>query len=228
MTKLITLIKSSRPKNHKTLSINHDSELPDGLLDEFMSIANFSNPNNPFQDLSIKKRNHLMFTLLKELGIRRGELLSIQIPYIDIGTAKPSITIRRTYDDKFDTRKIQAVSKTKERRLPISQKIAQLIDDYIMNYRSKIPYANKHPYLFVTHKKGRTQGNPISTSSFDNVIVPMIKKVAPKFSIIHPHIFRHEWNLIFSRKIDENNKSVNNDSSHKDFISPEKEAKILP
>ena len=29
----------------------------------------FSNPNNPFQDIGIRKRNHLMFILLKELGI---------------------------------------------------------------------------------------------------------------------------------------------------------------
>jgi len=65
LTKLIKLIKESRPENHKTLSIKPESELPDGLLDEFMSIANFSNPNNPFQDIGIRKRNHLMFILLK-------------------------------------------------------------------------------------------------------------------------------------------------------------------
>ncbi|MEB3490066.1 site-specific integrase, partial [Pasteurella multocida] len=70
LTKLIMLIKESRPKNHKTLSIQPENELPDGLLDEFMSIANCSNPNNPFQDIRIRKRNHLMFILLKELGIR--------------------------------------------------------------------------------------------------------------------------------------------------------------
>ena len=51
LTKLLTLIKGVRPKNHKALSIKPESELPDGLLDEFMSIANFSNPNNPFQDM---------------------------------------------------------------------------------------------------------------------------------------------------------------------------------
>ena len=95
-----------------------------------------------------------------------------------------------------------------------------------MNYRSKIPNANKHPYLFVTHRKGKTQGNPISTSSFDNVIVPTMKKIDPKFSIIHPHIFRHEWNLDFSRKVDKNNQNINHDFSHKDFISSEKEAKM--
>ena len=222
----ILSIKAAKPKYHKNLSIRTERELPDGLLDEFMLIANFSNPNNPFKDIGIKKRNHLMFILLRELGIRRGELLSIQIPFIEIGTVRPSILIRRNHDDKFDTRKIQAVSKTKERRLPISQKIAHHIDDYIMNYRSKIPHANSHPYLFVTHRKGKTQGSPISTSLFDNVIVPKMKKVDTKFSIIHPHIFRHEWNLDFSKKVDRNNQTINNNFSHKDFISPEKEAKI--
>jgi hypothetical protein len=226
LANLLLLIKASKPKNHKNFTVRVNEDLSNGLLDEFMSIANYSNPNNPFQNIGIKKRNYLMFILLKELGIRRGELLSIQIPFIEIGTTKPSILIRRTHDDKFDSRKTQAVSKTKERRLPISQKIAQLIDDYIMNYRSKIPNANKHPYLFVTHRKGKTQGNPISTSSFDNVIVPTMKKADPKFSVIHPHIFRHEWNLDFSKKIDKNNQSVSNDFYHKDFISPEKEAKM--
>ena len=146
LANLLLLIKASKPKNHKNFTIRVNEDLSNGLLDEFMSIANYSNPNNPFQNIGIKKRNHLMFILLKELGIRRGELLSI---------------------------KKQAVSKTKERRLPISQKIAQLIDDYIMNHRSKIPNANTHPYLFVTHRKGKTQGSPISTSSFDNVILPV-------------------------------------------------------
>ncbi|WP_439258039.1 site-specific integrase [Lonepinella sp. BR2271] len=224
--KLISKIKGIRYKTNHSLSYKQENELPDGLLDEFMSIANYSNPNNPFQDTGIRKRNQLMFILLRELGIRRGELLSIQIPFIDIGTSKPSILIRRTHDDKLDTRKVQAVSKTRERRLPISHSTAQLINDYIMNFRSKIPYANKHPYLFVTHRKGKTQGHPISTSSFDNIIVPTMKRMDSRFSIIHPHIFRHAWNLDFSRKIDKNNNSLNNNKSHKNFISPEKEAKI--
>lgn len=226
LMEIISLIKAHRPKNHKVPLIKSESELPDGLLDEFMSIANFSNPNNPFRDIGIRKRNHLMFILLKELGIRRGELLSIKMDCIDIATARPSILLKRTHDEKYDTRRNQAVAKTKERRLPISNHIAQLIDDYIMNYRSKISYANKHPYLFVTHRKGKTLGHPISVSSFDNVIVPTMKKVNQKFSIIHPHIFRHEWNLEFSRKIDKNNAGLNHNISHKDYISPEKEAKM--
>ena len=54
-----------------------------------------------------------------------------------------------------------------------------------------------------------------------------MRKIDPRFSIIHPHIFRHEWNLEFSRKVDKNNNKLNNEISHKDFISPEKEAKCV-
>ncbi len=50
----------------------------------------------------------------------------------------------------------------------------------------------------MTHRKGKTQGYPISPSSFDNIISPTMKKA------------------------DKNNQNVNHDSSHKDFISPEK------
>jgi len=67
LTNLLLLIKASKPKNHKNFTIRVNEDLSNGLLDEFMSIANYSNPNNPFQNIGIKKRNHLMFILLKEL-----------------------------------------------------------------------------------------------------------------------------------------------------------------
>ena len=55
LAKLLLSIKAAEPKYHKNLSIRTERELPDGLLDEFMLIANFSNPNNPFKDIGIKK-----------------------------------------------------------------------------------------------------------------------------------------------------------------------------
>ena len=38
------LIKGVRPKNHKALSIKPESELPDGLLDEFMVYCKLFKP----------------------------------------------------------------------------------------------------------------------------------------------------------------------------------------
>jgi len=225
--KMITTFKNLRPKGRNIYSskVFDNINIPDGLLDEFINVADYLNPKNPFKSESIRKRNYLMFMLLRKLGIRRGELLSIKIDDLNLTGNNPAIFIRRTHDDPIDTRINQAVAKTKERRLVISLEISNLIDEYIINYRNKIPNANRHPYLFVTHRKGISQGNPLSVSTFDNIIIPTMKKVDKKFSIIHPHIFRHEWNLDFSRKVDLNNKLAKENKANYTEITPEAEAK---
>lgn len=225
--KMITTFKNLRPKGRNIYSskVFDNINIPDGLLDEFINVADYINPKNPFKSESIRKRNYLMFMLLRKLGIRRGELLSIKIDDLNLTGNNPAIFIRRTHDDPIDTRINQAVAKTKERRLVISLEISNLIDEYIINYRNKIPNANRHPYLFVTHRKGISQGNPLSVSTFDNIIIPTMKKVDKKFSIIHPHIFRHEWNLDFSRKVDLNNKLAKENKANYTEITPEAEAK---
>lgn len=220
--------KKMRPKG-KGKNVTDDAEtktLPDGLLDEFLDIAHFEHPKNPFKHPAIKKRNHLMFVVMRELGIRRGEMLSLELTHMELNGDRPSIWIKRKHDDKFDSRKNQPTSKTKERKLPIKVKTAHLLDEYILNERSSTPNAQKHPYLFVTHRKCPTQGNPLSTSTFDNIIVQTMKAVDEKFAQIHPHIFRHEWNLDFSRKVDTSNKLAEMGDSSKKTISSEKEAKM--
>ncbi len=87
--------------------------------------------------------------------------------------SKKCVWVKRTHDDKNDTRNKQPVAKTKERMLRIDDETAKILNTYIDKYRSKVPNANKHPYLLVVHRKGETQGDPISTSTFDNTIVPM-------------------------------------------------------
>lgn len=227
IAKMFTLFKSLRPKGRNVYAANafENINIPDGLLDEFVDIAYYKNPRNPFKNKSIRKRNYLMFLMLRKLGIRRGELLSIRINDLDLTGSKPFVFIRRTHDDPIDTRAKQAVAKTKERRLVISFELAGVIDDYILNHRNKIPNANKHPYLFVTHRKGTSQGNPLSISAFDNIIIPAMKKVDKRFSIIHPHIFRHEWNLDFSIKVDMNNKLAKENVEGYSVITQENEAK---
>lgn len=225
--KMTFTFKNLRPniRSFYSSEIFDNASITDGLLDEFLGIADYLNPKNPFKNEGIRKRNYLMFMLLRKLGIRRGELLSIRVDDLILTGNHPAIFIRRTHDDPIDSRMNQAVAKTKERRLVISLELSNLIDEYILNYRNKIPNSNRHPYLFVTHKKGISQGKPLSISSFDNIIIPTMKKVDKKFSIIHSHIFRHEWNLDFSRKVDLNNKLAKENKTNHTEITPENEAK---
>jgi integrase len=138
-------------------------------------------------------------------GIRRGEMLSLMLTDMTLHGDKKSIWVRRTHDDKNDSRTKQPVAKTKERMLRISNETAELLSHYITECRAKTPNANKHPYLFVTHRKCSTQGQPVSESTFDNTIVPAMKAVDARFEVIHPHYFRHNWNEGFSEKVDKNN-----------------------
>lgn len=213
---MFKLINKHRPKGRgRNVSDELDlNSLPDGLLDEFMDVANLDNPLNPFKSHKVKVRNHLIFRLLRDVGIRRGEVLSLVMSYLELHGDKPFIWVRRKHDDKHDPRLHQPVTKTKERKLPISKETAQLLDSYILNERASTPNSSKHPYLFITHRKCETQGQPISGSYFSSDIVGKMKSVDARFSMIHAHIFRHEWNLDFSRKADAHG------------IEPETEAKM--
>ncbi|WP_288985754.1 site-specific integrase [uncultured Pseudoalteromonas sp.] len=225
-------IKKARPKGiNQNLGFNSDiMSLPDGLFDEFMEIACPEHPLNPFKNMTVKKRNYLLFKLIRETGIRRGELLSLEMTHLNLLGDKPSIWVKRNHDDIFDPRKKQPVSKTKERMLPISLETAKLLDSYILEDRAATPNAKKHPYIFVTHRKCLTQGQPISTSYFDNEIIPKMKKVDERFSKIHAHLFRHQWNNDFSRKVDKINKirakEASEGKSSQPLIEPAQEAKM--
>jgi len=232
INKMAKDIKKARPKGkgkNVAAEIN-DSVLSDGLLAEFMAVAEPTHPLNPFTNITVRNRNYLMFRLIKETGIRRGELLSLELTFLELTGDRPSIWVRRKHDDKFDPRSRQPVSKTKERKYPLKKETAALLDDYILNERAVTPNANKHPYLFITHRKCKTQGQPVSVSYFDNELIPKMKSVDKKFSVIHAHLFRHEWNVGFSEKIDLENElramPVAEGKLPKPQISPAEEAKM--
>lgn len=227
---MLKCFKAHRPKGKgKSVIDMHDGmTLPDGIIDEFMEVAHYDNPLNPFKHEVTKRRNHLMFLLLKELGIRRGELLSLTIHggHMSLVGDKPYIWVRREHDSKLDPRKVQPVAKTKERMLRIKKPTAILIDEYICTYRRDTINANKHPFLFVTHHKCTTQGNPISMSSFDNVIIPAMKAVDLRFGDIYAHYFRHDWNEGFSKKIDVINALADEGATKHKRIEPAHESKM--
>jgi integrase len=101
-------------------------------------------------------------------GLRAGELLNLRIGDIDF--AESTIAIRRRANDKTDPRVYQPLVKTCERKLIADTKLMFEISDYIMNDRRKIKNSNKHDFLFITYKEGKTQGQPISFSSYHKVV----------------------------------------------------------
>ncbi len=164
-----------------------------------MDVITPGSERNPFEDQSTQIRNYLLIMMLLHLGIRGGELLNIRVS--DIDWSNNQIVIARRADEKGDPRHRQPLVKTLDRRLPIKDTLVRIIHQYIVQVRSKVPGARKHDYLFVTHKSGPTQGQPMSKSSYLKVI-NLISVSAPELVGLHGHELRHTWNNRFSEFMD--------------------------
>jgi integrase len=191
---------------------------PPEVFEKLMQTIREDSPDNPYMNDGVRKRNAAMFELMYETGMRSGEILALEIGDVDylIG----NVSVVRRHDNPHDPRKRQPVPKTLERDIPISLSLAQRLRDYVMDVRAKVPGANKGPLLFVTHKRGKYQGKPISDSSFRNRILGPATAANPElFDEINRHGFRHNFNYRLSKKIDNYNLRAKTDST----ITPIKE-----
>ncbi len=199
-------IRKHRPRGLASAR-NEDLDMrspPSELINRFMSVGAEKSPENPFVSRDVRLRNAIIFGLLRQTGMRRGELLSLRLDQLDLGH-EPRVWVRRNQDDTHDSRRYQPASKTKERLLPIPLSLAEQIQRYIMQVRMKIAPARQHPYLLVTHRKGATWGKPLTISALGSQIFARMRMVDPAFHHIHPHAFRHHFNYELSVSIDAQN-----------------------
>jgi len=180
---------------------------PPEVFDKFMEIVNEKHPDNPYPKHDTRFRNAVMFELMFETGMRSGELLSLKVADLDFHASK--ISIKRNHDDPYDPRSRQPVAKTQERDLFLPIELTRRLETYIMEFRSKVKNANKHPFIFVSHRKGKFEGRPTTDTNFRINILGFAKSKFPDvFYEITRHGFRHNFNHILSLKIDERNRFV--------------------
>ncbi|VEB93015.1 site-specific tyrosine recombinase XerC [Citrobacter koseri] len=194
----INNIKRKKPRNNDKYIMDIEKSLDKAQLDSLFSILSPGSNLNPFTK-TVQKRNNLMFLLLHCFGMRVGELLNLRIGDIDF--AESTIAIRRRANDKTDPRVYQPLVKTCERKLIADTKLIYEISDYILNDRRKVKNSNKHDFLFVTYKEGKTQGQPLSFSSYHK-IVSVVRQSSSLLSGLTGHKLRHTWNYEFSKTID--------------------------
>lgn len=131
-------------------------------------------------------RNKLIVLMLYETGIRKGELLSLTIKNCHTKVSKPYIYVEENVNYPDPRSEIPQV-KTLERVVPISTKLAELIDEY-KPIRSQHDEAKKQPpFLFLSSKKPYT---PMTVTAVDAVFVT-IKKAIPNITKLSTHILRH-------------------------------------
>lgn len=152
-------------------------------------------PENPFTP-DVQFRNYVIVKLLLDTGVRRGELLIVKVSDCSLGSSG-LITVHRSPDDPQDDRSDKPATKTAARILALSGRMAELLHEWVVHYRAKIPGANRHPFLIVSSRDGR----PMSLSNV-NKIMSTLRQVSGLPKDLTPHVLRHTWNDNFSEMAD--------------------------
>lgn len=197
ITAMIEQIKANRPIiSSKSKADRDEKHLDEVVLDALEMALRPSSSSNPAHNHSVQFRNALIFILLRATGLRRGELLNLKVEDIDF--TKNILRVIRRPDSKGDARTYQPVAKTRERAFPLASELVEKIHEYVVKHRNKVFNAKKHGYIFVTHKAGSFQGNPLSNAWFGK-FMGELKNHVEGAGLIHAHSLRHHWNYSFSK-----------------------------
>lgn len=200
INQMIAGVKARRPIKKNRNNLKTEKNLTAEEIATAFEVFRPGSEINPFVRHDVQVRNQLMFLLLYWLGLRRGELLNIRISDIDF--QKNYIVIARRADEKSDPRTYQPLVKTQDRILPLGSTIVKKLHSYILNERRSTRFAGKHDFLFITHKAGPTQGQPISISGYNRTI-ELIREMTPGLHSLLGHNLRHTWNGNYSNTMDE-------------------------
>jgi integrase len=169
----------------------------EGLTQEkqerLLSVVHPDSPENPWERGFVRKRNWLIVVLLLSTGMRRGELLGLQIRDIDPHESK--IRILRRADALDDPRREQPNAKTRDREAQLSLPIMKLLWDHITQDRAAIRASAQWPQVIVSD-----EGEPLSLSSITKMF-ELLREACPGLpSNLTSHVMRHTWNERFSEQ----------------------------
>ena len=130
-----------------------------------------------FKALKSSPRNYAILMTMLQTGIRVGELVSLVFDDILIGGHfKNSLTVRAE------------ISKSgKEREIPISKRLKDVLQDYITWYQTKNSTAKPDDPLF--QQTNRRQS--LSARQVERIVAKLSKEAIGRK--IHPHLLRHTF-----------------------------------
>lgn len=185
------------PKDRGRSTQNAREGLSEEVVQRALEVIDQSSPANPWKNKHARARNELIFRLLHNLGIRRSEALILEVA--DFNFRLNEVLIARRPDDPSETRLDAPNAKTRDRLLPLSNELANMVRNYITKTRSQIPGARKHGKLLVA----TGTGSPLTKSAMNKIFVELRTRVPDLPEELHPHIMRHTWNDDFSKLMKE-------------------------
>jgi integrase len=188
-------LEAHRPIRRAESRIYARQGLADGARKALNELVRQDSTLNPFEETE-RRRNELIVHTLIELGPRSGELLQIKTTDYDFVLNEVVIGTRR--DDPDDPRANEPVPKTLDRRLGVTRELSKKSHEYIIKDRKLFPMARKHTFLFVTHKAGPHQGQPLSQRGLNEIFARLRRANRDSLSSLSPHVLRHTSNDDFS------------------------------
>lgn len=160
--------------------------------DRVLAVVHPDSPNNPWVRGFVRRRNWLIVVLLLASGMRRGELLGLQIG--DVHPNQPKLYILRRADAPEDDRTCQPNTKTHDRALELSPSVMRALQAYLKERRS-IKAARSIPQVIVSE-----DGKALSMQSVDKLFKEL-RAAIPGLSVtLTSHVMRHTWNERFSEQ----------------------------
>lgn len=189
-------IEARIPREAGRDALDQREGLSDEDRNELLRVIDPRSPDNPWRDQHTRYRNALLIHWLLYLGLRIGEALGVRVG--DIVAYSKEVTIHRRADDPDDPRLYQPQTKTRARVLNLSETLLQETQAYILNHRSSLPGAKKHPFLFVASRTGR----PMTLIAVGKLFKVLRKRCPCLPKALTAHVLRHTWNDDFSKEMD--------------------------
>lgn len=172
--------------------------------------VNPENPQNPFQD-RVRLRNQLIIQILILTGVREGELLSMRP---DALIKKPygyALRLSQNTTLDLDPRAYPPNVKTYTRDIPISDKVAKMIDTYISTERKLRgrAAAKAPPYLLLNSFK---EPKPMTYRGVYHICERLRKLDPDMFKGLLPYQLRHTFNdlIVLASGLDVNSEEFKN------------------
>ena len=196
-------------------------EYSDDLTEEeIKEIEKYLRPEDISKATSTQIRNYIIWRLAIEFGLRLGEILALRIQDVQQPGKEPFINIQRIEergDDYHDPRETPPRPKTLSRQLGFMLKdspLPLLLNEYISSHRFKyknkilgewkrVIIMDKPGFLILSHRNGKTSGNPLSISTSQNIAKLISDKTGVAF---HWHLARHAYfNRAYAAILDKDN-----------------------
>ena len=171
------IVKSS-PEKRKRIKIKEPKAFPGCLTDEqVIELA----------DACYTYRDRLIVMLLRETGIRRGELLGLHLVDIEDMNSKARIRIIRRDNNPND-----AKAKGTEREIPVllnRETVQETFQAYLLEEYPPEAEQQGHGMLFV-NLDGKYVGKPMTSARLNNLFYQLKDRTGIE---AHPHLFRHTF-----------------------------------